>query len=292
MLDSVLIANRGEIARRVIAHRPPDGDQGHRRVLRRRRGPAVRPRGRRGGAHRPGRRPPGATWTPRRSSSAARKTGAAAVHPGYGFLAENAGFARQVIDAGLTWVGPDPAAIEQMGDKIRARNLMERPGVPVAPGSREPRHRRRRGHGRGGRGSAIPVMVKAAAGGGGIGMSAAAEPRRAAGGVRDRAVPGRALLRLAGDPARALRAARPARRGADPRPGRRPGARARRARLLGAAPAPEGGRGDPVPGRLRRAARADAGRRRPGRGGGRLPGRRDRRVPGGHRRPARSSSWR
>ena len=105
---------------------------------------------------------------------AARKTGAAAVHPGYGFLAENADFARQVIAAGLTWVGPDPEAIEQMGDKIRARNLMERAGVPVSPGTREPvtdvatavAEADRIGY---------PVMVKAAAGGGGIGMGAAAD---------------------------------------------------------------------------------------------------------------------
>ena len=104
---------------------------------------------------------------------AARKTGAAAVHPGYGFLAENADFARQVIEAGLTWVGPDPGAIEQMGDKIRARNLMEQAGVPVSPGTREPvtdvnaavTEAERIGY---------PVMVKAAGGGGGIGMGAAA----------------------------------------------------------------------------------------------------------------------
>jgi len=104
---------------------------------------------------------------------AARKTGAAAVHPGYGFLAENADFARQVMAAGLIWVGPDPDAIEQMGDKIRARNLMERAGVPVSPGSREPitdvaaavAEADRIGY---------PVMVKAAAGGGGIGMGVAA----------------------------------------------------------------------------------------------------------------------
>src|SRR6201985_1261514 len=105
---------------------------------------------------------------------AARKSNAAAVHPGYGFLAENADFARRVIEAGLTWVGPGPGAIEQMGDKIRARNLMEQAGVPVSPGTREPvtdvteavTEAERVGY---------PVMVKAAAGGGGIGMGAAAD---------------------------------------------------------------------------------------------------------------------
>jgi acetyl-CoA carboxylase biotin carboxylase subunit len=105
---------------------------------------------------------------------AARKSNATAVHPGYGFLAENADFARQVIEAGLTWVGPSPGAIEQMGDKIRARNLMEQAGVPVSPGTREPVtdvdaaviEAERIGY---------PVMVKAAGGGGGIGMGAAAD---------------------------------------------------------------------------------------------------------------------
>src|SRR6202046_3910776 len=93
----------------------------------------------------------------------ARRAGADAVHPGYGFLAENAAFAASVIDAGLTWVGPPPAAIEQMGDKINARNLMEAAGVPVAAGSREPvgdlaaalAEAARIGY---------PVMIKAAAG--------------------------------------------------------------------------------------------------------------------------------
>ena len=69
---------------------------------------------------------------------AARATGVAAIHPGYGFLSESAKFAAAVIDAGLTWIGPPPAAIEQMGDKINARNLMEQAGVPVAAGTREP----------------------------------------------------------------------------------------------------------------------------------------------------------
>jgi acetyl-CoA carboxylase biotin carboxylase subunit len=105
---------------------------------------------------------------------AARKTGAGAVHPGYGFLAESPGFAAAVLAAGLIWVGPSPEAIEQMGDKIRARNLMAAAGVPVAPGSQAPvpdadaavAEASRIGY---------PVMVKAAAGGGGIGMSAAAD---------------------------------------------------------------------------------------------------------------------
>jgi acetyl-CoA carboxylase biotin carboxylase subunit len=103
---------------------------------------------------------------------AARRTNARAVHPGYGFLAENAAFAERVIDAGLVWVGPPPEAIAGMGDKINARNLMEKAGVPVSAGTREPvpdadsaaaeAHR-----------IGYPVMVKAAGGGGGIGMSVA-----------------------------------------------------------------------------------------------------------------------
>jgi len=105
---------------------------------------------------------------------AARKSNAASVHPGYGFLAENADFARRVIEAGLAWIGPDPGAIEQMGDKIRARNLMERAGVPVAPGTREPvTDVDAAGAAAGNIG--YPVMVKAAGGGGGIGMGAAAD---------------------------------------------------------------------------------------------------------------------
>jgi acetyl-CoA carboxylase biotin carboxylase subunit len=106
--------------------------------------------------------------------AAAASTGARAIHPGYGFLAENAAFARKVIAAGLTWVGPSPEAIEQMGDKISARNLMQQAGVPVAAGTAEPvsdaeaavAEAKRIGY---------PVMIKASAGGGGIGMSMAAD---------------------------------------------------------------------------------------------------------------------
>ncbi|MEO5877236.1 MAG: biotin carboxylase N-terminal domain-containing protein, partial [Streptosporangiaceae bacterium] len=103
---------------------------------------------------------------------AALRSNAQAIHPGYGFLAENAGFARRVIEAGLVWIGPDPATIDAMGDKIRARNLMEAAGVPVAAGTRAPVATV---------GDAVvaaaglgyPLMVKAAAGGGGIGIGVA-----------------------------------------------------------------------------------------------------------------------
>ena len=68
----------------------------------------------------------------------AKRSGADAIHPGYGFLAENAGFARAVIDAGLTWIGPPPAAIEQLGDKVQARHLAKKVGAPLVPGTKDP----------------------------------------------------------------------------------------------------------------------------------------------------------
>ncbi len=107
--------------------------------------------------------------------AAAARTGAQAIHPGYGFLAENAAFARKVIDAGLTWVGPPPDAIEQMGDKISARNLMASAGVPVAHGTADPVVDAEQAVAEAGR-IGYPVMIKAAAGGGGIGMNVAADP--------------------------------------------------------------------------------------------------------------------
>ena len=89
---------------------------------------------------------------------AAARTGATAIHPGYGFLSENAEFARQVQGAGLTWVGPGPDAIAAMGDKVRARRCMQEAGVPVVPGGSDPDE------------VGFPLLVKAAAGGGGRGM--------------------------------------------------------------------------------------------------------------------------
>jgi acetyl-CoA carboxylase biotin carboxylase subunit len=103
---------------------------------------------------------------------AARRTGADAIHPGYGFLAENAEFAEAVIDAGIGWVGPSPESIVAMGDKINARNLVAATGVPVAEGTDEPVEDIRAALAAAAE-LGYPLMVKAAAGGGGIGMGVA-----------------------------------------------------------------------------------------------------------------------
>src|SRR5579859_4452603 len=174
MLNSVLVANRGEIARRILAtarrlgirgvavYSEADADlpfvaEADEAVLI---GPA----------------PPAQSYLDAAAVlAAARRTGAAAIHPGYGFLAENPAFARQVLAEGLTWVGPPPAAIEQMGDKINARNLMAAAGVPVSAGTTEPVTTAAAAAAAAAR-IGYPVMVKAAAGGGGIGMSAVTDP--------------------------------------------------------------------------------------------------------------------
>jgi acetyl-CoA/propionyl-CoA carboxylase biotin carboxyl carrier protein len=102
----------------------------------------------------------------------AKRAGADAVHPGYGFLAENADFARAVLDAGLTWIGPSPQAISDLGDKVTARHIAKRAGAPLTPGTDEPvggpaeivafaeQH-------------GLPVAIKAAFGGGGRGLKVA-----------------------------------------------------------------------------------------------------------------------
>jgi acetyl-CoA/propionyl-CoA carboxylase biotin carboxyl carrier protein len=102
----------------------------------------------------------------------ARRSGADAVHPGYGFLSENAEFAQAVIDAGLTWVGPPPSAIRDLGDKVSARHIAQRAGAPLVAGTADPVsgaaevHAFVAEHG-------LPVAIKAAFGGGGRGLKVA-----------------------------------------------------------------------------------------------------------------------
>ncbi len=166
MISKLLIANRGEIARRVIrtAH-----DMGIRTV-------AIYAES---DADAPFVTDAGEAWSLDGRTSAetyldaakvldiAKRSGADAVHPGYGFLSENAGFARAVMDAGMTWVGPPPEAVAAMGDKLSAKRLADTVGVPTLASSTDPAAAGDVGY---------PLLVKAAAGGGGKGMRVVATP--------------------------------------------------------------------------------------------------------------------
>ncbi|MEU4589380.1 biotin carboxylase N-terminal domain-containing protein [Micromonospora aurantiaca (nom. illeg.)] len=158
MINKLLVANRGEIARRVFAtcralgvatvavHSDADADA-----------PFVADADQ--AVRLPGNTPAETYLRIDAILDAARRSGADAVHPGYGFLAENAEFAAAVTDAGLTWVGPSAKAIAAMGDKMAAKALLADAGVPMLPTWTDPAEV-----------TAFPVLVKAAAGGGGRGM--------------------------------------------------------------------------------------------------------------------------
>jgi acetyl-CoA/propionyl-CoA carboxylase biotin carboxyl carrier protein len=170
-LRKVLIANRGEIAVRVIrackdagigsvaVYAEPDRDALHVRIADE-------------AYSLEGTTPADSYLSIEKIVAVAEKSGADSVHPGYGFLAENANFAQAVIDAGLVWIGPTPAAIDALGDKAKAKHIADRADAPLAPGTKDPvedadeiiAFAKENG---------LPVAIKAVYGGGGRGLKIA-----------------------------------------------------------------------------------------------------------------------